>query len=146
MDGGFDPEYREAWTRRQVEDALILGNCHYALAGPSGAPLSEPVAAQPLPTAGFTLSRCTFGEEELLLIAVLPQFRGQGIGNQLMTRLIEDAKARGSERLLLEMRRGNSAEFLYRRHGFEPVGLRRDYYRTLSGPRIDAITYARVLK
>jgi len=138
MAAAFPPEYREAWSRRQVEDALLLGNCHYLLAGPDGH--APPPGGE---TAGFALTRSAFGEEELLLFAVSPAFRRHGVGDRLLIRFAEAARSRGNLRLLLEMRRGNTAESLYRRHGFEPVGVRSQYYRTLSGERIDGITFAR---
>jgi len=143
MDCAFDPEFGEAWTRRQVEDALILGQCHYLLAGPDGEPLAAeaPVGT----TAGFALSRSNPDEEELLLFGVVPQSRRRGIGDRLLSRFASEARERGADRLLLEMRRGNAAESLYRRHGFVPMGVRSNYYRTLSGPRLDAITFVRIL-
>ncbi|MFC3173838.1 GNAT family N-acetyltransferase [Novosphingobium bradum] len=141
MHTAFDPEYGEAWSRRQVEDALILGNCHYLLAGENGE--APPPDAPARDIAGFSLSRSGFGEEELLLFGVAPRFRRRGVGHRLLERFAAAAHGRGAHRLLLEMRRGNEAESLYLRHGFRPVGLRRNYYRTLSGPRIDAITFAR---
>lgn len=139
----FDPEYGEAWTRRQVEDSLLLGNCHYLLADPAGMALDS--AAPSDRTAGFALTRFNFDEEELLLFAVVPQLRSRGIGDQILTRFIAEARRRGARRLLLEMRRGNPAESLYRKHGFLPVGVRKEYYRTRSGPRLDAITFVRNL-
>lgn len=140
MGCAFDPEFGEAWTRRQVEDALLLGGCHYLLAGPAGEIPVAPAAFRE--AAGFVLVRHSFDEEELLLFAVAPPFRRQGIGDHLLNRFAEDAKARGARRLLLEMRRGNPAESLYLRHGFKPVGERRNYYRTVSGATLDAITFA----
>ncbi len=133
----FDPEYGEAWNRRQIEDALLIGNCHYLLAGEAGA---EALAGEPI--AGFSLSRTGYEEEELLLFAVAPQFRRRGVGQQLLARFAAAAKERGARRLLLEMRRGNSAESLYRAHGFVQIGERLNYYRSRSGPRLDAITFA----
>jgi ribosomal-protein-alanine N-acetyltransferase len=141
MHTAFDPEYGEAWNRRQVEDALLLGNCHYLLADAGGEEPSGEVPASEI--AGFTLSRHGFGEEELLLFAVAPRFRRRGVGRRLLERFSLAAQARGARRLLLEMRRGNEAESLYLAHGFQPIGLRPNYYRTLSGPRVDAITFAR---
>ena len=139
MRTAFDPEFGEAWNRRQVEDALILGNCHYLLADAAGnAPAAD---VPPTEIAGFALSRTGFGEEELLLFAVAPRYRRHGIGERLLARFAQAAHERGATRLLLEMRRGNDAESLYLRHGFRPIGLRPNYYRTLSGPRIDAITF-----
>ena len=36
MMAAFDPAYGEAWNRRQVEDALALGNCRYGLVDSDG--------------------------------------------------------------------------------------------------------------
>jgi ribosomal-protein-alanine N-acetyltransferase len=137
MGSAFDPAFGEAWTRRQVSDALVMPNTHYWLAAANGAP---PRASQPV--AGFALSRGAADEEELLLIAVDPAHRGKGIGNALLERFVAAARARGVTRLFLEMREGNKAESLYRRQGFSSVGRRRDYYRRGSGRPLDAITFA----
>ena len=141
MAAAFDPAYGEAWTRRQVEDALVLGNCRYQLVNDAGLPPSPGES-----TAGFCLSRTGFGEEELLLFAVSPQYRQRGLGRKLLKLFVEAARSRSIERLLLEMRRGNSAEQLYRSFGFIPVGERPNYYRAPDGSRIDAITFAYVIE
>lgn len=138
MEQAFDPAYGEAWTRRQVEDALSFGNCHYRLIGHDGRP---PSPAEP--AAGFSLSRIVYDEEELLLFAIAPQWRRQGLGQQLLSAFAIDAASRGARRLLLEMRRGNPAEVLYRKFGFEPIGERPNYYRTADGSRLDALTFAK---
>ena len=137
MQTGFDPAFGEAWTRRQVEDALIFGHSHFGLIAQHGA---EP--DQHDETAGFFLSRQGVEEEELLLIAVAPAFRGRGLGTALLQRFANEARQRGAKRLLLEMRRGNEADRLYRRFGFRPIGERPNYYRSQDGYRIDAITFA----
>ena len=137
MAAAFDPIYGEAWNRRQVEDALLIGNCHYLLAGQDG---EQP--AQGETVTGFSLSRHGFEEEELLLFAVIPNYRGKGIGARLLTRFAETARHRRASRLLLEMRRGNPAEKLYRAHGFVPIGERPKYYRQPNGQFTDAITFA----
>ncbi|MGE3692063.1 MAG: GNAT family N-acetyltransferase [Novosphingobium sp.] len=140
MESAFDPAFGEAWTRRQVEDALVLGNCHYLLIAEDGGELPDGV-----PAAGFCLSRMGYGEEELLLFAVDPAHRRRGLGETLLRRFEAAARQRGAERLLLEMRKGNPAEGLYRRFGFEQIGERPDYYRAPGGGRIDAVTFARDL-
>ena len=131
MSAAFDPAWAEAWTRRQVSDALLLGNCHYALIGASGESAT-----------GFYLSRTAYDEEELLLLAIDPAFQRRGIGRLLLAQFISEAQKRGAIRLLLEMRRGNPAEALYRRAGFVPIGVRPNYYRLLGGQTNDAITFA----
>lgn len=137
MATAFDPTYGEAWNRRQVEDALRFGTCHYALIDKDGAEPCENDSA-----AGFFLSRTGYEEEELLLLAVDPQYRGRGLGQSLLKTLRIGATTRGAHRLLLEMRRGNPAETLYRSFGFYSIGERREYYRTPDGQRLDAITFA----
>jgi len=138
MEAAFDPAFGEAWTRRQVSDSLLMPNTHYLLAASDGMPPGEGE-----PAAGFTLSRGAADEEELLLIAVHPDHRGRGIGGTLLERFVTSAGARGARRLFLEMRQGNKAESLYRRHGFESVGRRPHYYRRASSSPLDAITFAR---
>lgn len=138
MEAAFDPAYGEAWTRRQVGDSLILPNTYYLLADVHGNAPGDGEEA-----AGFVLSRGGADEEELLLIAVDPRHRGRGIGAALLGRFIAKARERGAERLFLEMREGNPAEALYRRHGFAAVGRRRAYYRRGTGTPLDAITFAR---
>jgi ribosomal-protein-alanine N-acetyltransferase len=140
MEVAFDPAFGEAWTRRQVSDALVMPNTHYLLAGADGGPPRDGE-----PAAGFALSRGAADEEELLLIAVHPAHRGRGIGGALLESFAEAARARGSTRLFLEMREGTKAETLYRRHAFESVGRRQHFYRRVRVAPLDAITFAREL-
>lgn len=140
MREAFDPAFGEAWTYRQISDALVLPGTHYHLAVADAAtPAQDAKGINKI--QGFTLSRHIADEEELLLIGVRPCFRRQGIGRQLMSQFCCDATNRGARNLFLEMREGNEAEVLYRSFGFTCVGRRKDYYRnTKSGP-IDAITF-----
>lgn len=140
MTAAFDPAFGEAWTRRQVLDALTLGNCHFHVLDFDGE-----AAGDGTPAAGFYMSRNAFDEEELLLLAVSPQARRRGIGARLLKLFAENAQTRGVTRLVLEMRDGNPAEFLYLGAGFEPIGRRPKYYRGPGGIRIDAITFERRL-
>ncbi len=137
MREAFDSRYGEAWTRRQVADALVSPNTHYLLSGQRG---GEPIIAER--TTGFTLSRHAADEEELLLIAVRPELRSKGIGLKLLEDLAERAKERRTTKIFLEMRDGNPAEHLYREFGFVQVGIRPGYYRGAVGGPLDAITFA----
>jgi len=140
MDVAFPPQFGEAWTRRQVSDALMFGRCHHHIVDSDGEPAAPGVSA-----AGFTLSRTGYEEEELLLIAVDPAARRRGLGRALLDDLASAAKSRCAKQLLLEMRKGNPAEELYRVFGFVPIGERRNYYRASDGTKIDAITFAKHL-
>ncbi|MCW1987424.1 ribosomal-protein-alanine N-acetyltransferase [Novosphingobium capsulatum] len=136
MTTAFPPDYGEAWNRRQVGDALLIGRTRYGLIGADGGEHPQDLAS----TAGFFLSRSIFDEEELLLFAVAPQYRRQGLGDSLLARFIAQARSFGMGRLFLEMREGNPAGNLYRKHGFQPIGIRPGYYRSTTGERIAAIS------
>jgi len=136
MTAAFAPEYGEAWNRRQVSDSLLLAGTRYCLIGTDG---SHELAAEDA-TAGFALCRTMFDEEELLLFAVIPKYRGKGLGAALLTSVIADARKRGVRRLFLEMRRNNPAGKLYAGFGFRTIGIRPGYYSTASGERLDALS------
>lgn len=141
MEAAFPPEYGEAWNRRQLADALILGNCSYGLIAPDGSnPVDEGDAV-----AGFYLARSVLDERELLLFAIHPDYRRKGLGHALLRNFIDTSREQGMRRLFLEMRRGNPAGALYAGHGFKVVGLRPAYYRAANGLRLDAVSQELVL-
>ena len=140
MATAFDPRWGEAWNRKQIEGSLGMTNTHYRLIDETGGYPEEG-----RPAVGFAMVRAAPGEEELLLIAVDPAARRRGLGARLIAQLCEDARARDAERLFLEMRENNPAKDLYLACGFEPIGRRKDYYRTSDGIGIDAITFAKRL-
>lgn len=140
MSRGFDREYNEAWTRKQVSDMLAMPSGHLIAVDRDGWRIETAGRV-----AGFALSRAVPGEEELLLVVVDPDHRERGLGAKLIALLVGAARRRGAERLFLEMREGNPARGLYERVGFHPIGRRKQYYRTRSGHRLDAITFALAL-
>ena len=140
MEAAFDPHWREAWTRQQVENSLTMPHTYVILIDNEGRELVNGSIA-----GGFILARRAPGEEELLLIGVRPELRNRGLGRALIECFSMHARDAGAERIFLEMRANNPAEHLYRECGFEPIGRRPDYYRTLDGTKLDAITFARKL-
>lgn len=137
MQCAFEPQWREAWTRQQVENSLAMPHTHAILINRQGEQVADGKGA-----VGFVLARRAPGEEELLLIAVRPDMRKRGLGTILLRLFAESARENGAERIFLEMRANNPAERLYRDFGFEPIGRRNHYYRTSDGVPIDAITFA----
>ncbi len=62
-------------------------------------------------------------------IAVDPDWHRQGIGTRLMLRIAHTAAERGARHLTLEVRVTNEpAQRLYRKFGFAPAGVRKNYY------------------
>jgi len=134
MEAAFDPAFGEAWTYMQTLSMLAIPLSHNQIA----------VAADGNPAA-FTLSRAIMDEEELLLIAVHPDYRRNGLGQILLSRLFMQSKLRGCRNIFLEVRENNSAQILYKKMQFIQIGERKDYYSGKDGRLYKALTYARKL-
>jgi ribosomal-protein-alanine acetyltransferase len=87
------------------------------------------------------LSNFVSNECNLLYIGVVPSSQKKGAGGLLVNNLISDCKARGFEKIQLEVRKNNhSAIFLYEKNGFDLDGLRKNYYPD-GDHREDALLY-----
>jgi [ribosomal protein S18]-alanine N-acetyltransferase len=70
------------------------------------------------------------GQADVLTVGVAHNRWGQGIGAALVENLVAEAGRRGCTEVFLEVRVDNDrAQRLYRRHGFDSVGIRRGYYQ-----------------
>ena len=77
-------------------------------------------------------------------VAVSPAARRQGIADALITELMERAQRLELSFVTLEVRASNAPAIeLYKKHGFVPVGLRKNYYDL---PREDAILMTKFLR
>lgn len=94
---------------------------------------------------GYGIISIAAGESHVLNLCVHPGFRYQGYGAAVLSFLMEQACVLGASCLLLEVRASNSnAIRLYRRLGFNEVGVRHAYYPAVGG-REDALVFAREL-
>ncbi|WP_313389525.1 GNAT family N-acetyltransferase, partial [Achromobacter aegrifaciens] len=76
----------------------------------------------------------------LLVIAVAKPLHRQGLGGVLLDWCEQQARERGMEGVLLEVRPSNeSAVSFYKRHGYLQIGVRRGYYPAEKGGREDAL-------
>jgi ribosomal-protein-alanine N-acetyltransferase len=89
------------------------------------------------PVVGFCAFWFVFDEIHINNVAVLPQFRGRGIGTALMQHVLAEAHRLGAIRATLEVRASNTLALrLYERLGFYVAATRRNYY---SNPVEDAL-------
>lgn len=69
-------------------------------------------------------------EGEITNVAVDPAWRKLGIADKLLAVVLANAKLSGCATIFLEVRESNlSAQRLYEKHGFENMGLRKNFYR-----------------
>jgi ribosomal-protein-alanine acetyltransferase len=117
------------WTERNFHDALASG--YLCL-----------VARDHGAVSGFAVARLLVEEAELLLIAVSPAMRRQGVALLLWIELTERLVASGARTVHLEVRESNiSAQAFYRSRGFTQSGVRPKYYPngTHENEREDAV-------
>jgi [ribosomal protein S18]-alanine N-acetyltransferase len=70
-----------------------------------------------------------FEEAHITNVAVSKRFRGRGLGRILMLEEEKLARAKGANRILLEVRPSNEAALaMYKGLGYIPVSVRREYY------------------
>lgn len=78
---------------------------------------------------GFAGLMLTGSEAHVTNVAVHPDHRRQQVATRMLLHLMEEARERGVTDVTLEVRVGNpGAQELYRRFGFAPGGIRRNYY------------------
>ena len=86
---------------------------------------------------GYVGSQSSIDEADIMNVAVHPDYRRQGIAENLINTLVVELKNRGCHALLLEVRVSNTpAITLYEKLGFAQVGCRKNYYRN---PKEDAL-------
>ena len=108
--------YAFPWTPGNFRDSLAAGyGCWmYVRDG-------EPI--------GYAVLMHASDEAHLLNLSIAARWQRQGYGSLLLQQLCEVARGHGARLLFLEVRPSNAAALrLYERHGFQRIGLRRDYY------------------
>lgn len=79
---------------------------------------------------GYSGMFLSFDEGEITNVAVNPEFRGRGIGYQMLDAQMKMAKERGASSFTLEVRTSNAnAIHLYEKLGFVSEGVRKNFYQ-----------------
>ena len=110
--------YDQPWSPRVFFDELSLDTRSYIVAVDDGSVIGY----------GGLLRVDT--DAHITTLAVAPEARGRRIGKMVMLALVDAALQAGAQHLTLEVRVSNaSAQGLYERFGFTPVGRRKNYYK-----------------
>ena len=116
---------RDAWSEKSVAGELTNALALWL------------VAVEGEIVAGYVGSQTVCNETDMMNVAVTADFRRRGIGEQLVTALVEELKAIDSHCLTLEVRASNtSAQAMYEKLGFAEIGRRPRYYQN---PKEDAL-------
>ncbi|WP_343032378.1 ribosomal protein S18-alanine N-acetyltransferase [Arthrobacter yangruifuii] len=110
----------DAWPLQMFHDELAQTDTrsYYVAVDPAGTVI------------GYAGLMCVLPIADVQTIAVVPENEGAGIGSRLLATLVDEAKQRGAEDVLLEVRDDNPrAQRLYRWFGFEQIHVRPRYYR-----------------
>jgi len=119
------------WTHGALLSEIYRADSFFAVARDS----------QTEPVLGFVILRSAGGEGELLQIAVDKAARRRGTADLLLRAVIRSAESGSVSSVFLEVRKSNDAAVaLYKKHGFQPVSTRKDYY---DSPVEDALVMAR---
>ena len=79
--------------------------------------------------AGYSGLMMSGEDGHVTTLAVDPRWQQHGIGSRLLLRMARTAAEHGARHLTLEVRVTNArAQSLYRRFGFAPAGVRKNYY------------------
>ena len=112
------------WTARRVARSIRDSETNVVVARRSSAFL------------GFAILKYEEDESHLLLMAVSPLHRRQGVASVMLTWLEETIRAAGISSIQLETRsRNDEALAFYRRHGFQDAGLYPGYYEGVEDAR-----------
>lgn len=123
----------EAWTAGSYRDELADTRYrHYVAAEDEDGTL--------LGWAGVMIVADT---AQIMTVGVIPTAQKRGIGQRLLDALLDEARRRGAEAVVLEVRVDNEPALrLYRRNGFTDLRVRRGYY---GHGRVDGLEMQRVL-
>jgi ribosomal-protein-alanine N-acetyltransferase len=91
---------------------------------------------------GYGVLSLAGDEAHVLNVCAAPEVQGRGHGRRLLRSLLKIARARGAQRVFLEVRPSNAhAIALYHDEGFNEIGRRPRYYPAKEG-REDALVMA----
>ena len=112
------------WSETSFEDSLAREDTVFLVCVDEG-------------VVGYIGMYLSFEEGEITNVAVTPSYRQRGCGNLLIEAVKKEAKARNAECVILEVRVSNEpAISLYKKNGFEEIGIRKNFYEH---PNEDAI-------
>lgn len=110
--------FAHAWSKKSIEDTLAAKeNICMTVTGSDGS------------FVGYCIFMTSFDDADLCRIAISEKYRRNHIADNLLENALNKLKEKGIKRVLLEVRESNEpAISLYKKYGFEQIGIRKNYY------------------
>lgn len=123
------------WSERSFEDSVSRDDTIFLVCEENEDSLQGLVEKSQIQGArgaviiGYIGMYLSFDEASVTNVAISPVFRKRGYGEQLVTEAKAAAKNAGAEYIFLEVRASNKpAISLYKKLGFEELGVRKKFY------------------
>ncbi len=112
--------YPNPWSTKVMQDCIQAGyQC-----------IQGRIDEHPNDIACYALMMIGYEESNLLNIGVNPKFQRQSLASQMMQRLLLISRINHAKHMWLEARESNHAAInLYKKLGFQTIGLRKNYYK-----------------
>lgn len=95
----------------------------------------------------FAIVRVAADEAELLTIVTSPAVQNEGLAIAVLNKITIALKRGRIDRLFLEVRSDNAPALgLYKKAGFQSMGVRKNYYKTTAGAIYDAYTLVKHIR
>ena len=118
--------FQDAWQEKEFLDLLNL-----------------PTSRLWMNEKGLLLCSQVADEMEILTFGIIPEYRHQGEGSQLLNQMFQYAKENNIQKIFLDVAEDNiPAIKLYEKMGFSLINRRKGYYQN---GKIDALIYIKVL-
>lgn len=113
--------FSQPWSEKSFEDSIAREDTIFLVC--------EDDMKNHLVITGYMGMYLSFDEASVTNVAVAPEFRKRGYGESLVAAAKEAAKDAGAESIFLEVRVSNEpAVSLYKKLGFEELGIRKKFY------------------
>jgi ribosomal-protein-alanine N-acetyltransferase len=117
--------HRAPWSRDIFSDCLLVGyDCR----------VLEVDSKEGVELAGYIICRYHVNTCHILNLCVAPHLQGRGYGKILLQDILKHRERKNIEVIVLEVRPSNTAALhLYKKMGFQQIGIKRDYYQDEEG-------------
>lgn len=114
------------WSEQSLIDSIIREDTLFLVCEDDK---SDDVQKSQTQVVGYIGMYFSFEEADITNVAVSPIYRKKGYGEALVLRAKELVKEKQLEMILLEVRKSNMpAVSLYKKMGFEELGIRKNFY------------------